>query len=803
MGRPALISILVGAVKTTAAPKEQEEGGERARALADATRVIGYAMHAIKNAMSRRSIARARKNTRCASAATLDTLMSTPDTTPDLAAEHRDRFAVNEVGVARSFPNVRRKNSMRLSSLGIALLAALSAPAAALAQGGATSGGAGATPPAPNAPATTAPAASAPTTTTTTTMTPTPVSPPPAAPAVTPAPASPPATLTPTTTAAPAAPPKAPSSVDLSLPPSLPAVTGTTLTTKQAESLTPTTSSGAGSDEWKFTFHGYFRAPLHASWGPPSPTNPPSSTGGPGSVNPYPPGADPPPGTQLHALPRVPGYQYTSWEFTNTLGGPWTQLNFSYGNSRVTGTVIIDSWNQTDGSYKNLQAQQGIDQVFLTLNYPDALGDYGGLIWNIGSFANRYGAAGKYDGGMYETYLFGRTHVTGETLTANLTNLDAPGDWAVTLEHGVGMKLNAVPFLDNPWYKVIGNGMSSGSNYQSDQDLEYLPYSGPVPEGSTFLHHAHVFAKYRKTWTLGAHYLFTWTPDDNWSPINSTRTDPTNPNGDPRLTQRTAGPIQGSMAILGGEARFEGREYGYGYLGYSHIDARNINALAQSVEVLHSYSGYSFKENFFGRTYNKHNGLYQGPENETGTVDSIMAQYSFSLGAWNKAPEEFWGDGTDLVFTAFGLLSIVHSPASPYAVVNNPDPSRNLAQLWDMTTKKLKFGLDAQYTPLSWLGFGARYDNVKPDLDSAYSRTTQTVQVNGQSLLLQNAGGSDLNFQVLTARAVLKTEFVTHETVTLLYSHYFLGPAAYPSYPLNWVARADADAVQLAATLWW
>jgi hypothetical protein len=68
---------------------------------------------------------------------------------------------------------------------------------------------------------------------------------------------------------------------------------------------------------------------------------------------------------------------------------------------------------------------------------------------------------------------------------------------------------------------------------------------------------------------------------------------------------------------------------------------------------------------------------------------------------------------------------------------------------------------------------------------------------------LQNAGGSDLNFSVLTARAVLKTQFVTHETVTLLYSHYFLGPAAYPSYPLNWVARADADAVQLAATLWW
>ncbi len=46
-------------------------------------------------------------------------------------------------------------------------------------------------------------------------------------------------------------------------------------------------------------------------------------------------------------------------------------------------------------------------------------GEYGGLVWNVGTFQNRYGTAGKYDGGMYETYLFGRTHQTGETLTGD------------------------------------------------------------------------------------------------------------------------------------------------------------------------------------------------------------------------------------------------------------------------------------------------------------------------------------------------------------------------------------------------
>jgi hypothetical protein len=142
------------------------------------------------------------------------------------------------------------------------------------------------------------------------------------------------------------------------------------------------------------------------------------------------------PGTQWHSPTRVPGYNYQDWNFTNTVHGPWTQLNFSYGNSRAMATVIVNSYAVQDGGYRNLQAQQGIDQAFLTLNFPDALGDFGTLTWNVGTFQNRYGTMGKYDGGMYETYIIGRTHVTGETLTANLTNLDSAGNWQLTLEHG-------------------------------------------------------------------------------------------------------------------------------------------------------------------------------------------------------------------------------------------------------------------------------------------------------------------------------------------------------------------------------
>ena len=140
-----------------------------------------------------------------------------------------------------------------------------------------------------------------------------------------------------------------------------------------------------------------------------------------------------------------------------------------------------------------------------------------------------------------------------------------------------------------------------------------------------------------------------------------------------------------------------------------------------------------------------------------------------------------------MVLTAFGLMSIVNSKAPPIAV--EQDASR--AVTWDMSTKKLKMGLDAVYTPLYWLGFNARFDWVQPDLDAAYSRT------------LGVSGGSDKSFEVITARLLFRTQFVTHEQIQLQYAHYWLGNAAYPPYPYEWVARSDAHMVGVFASMWW
>ena len=132
------------------------------------------------------------------------------------------------------------------------------------------------------------------------------------------------------------------------------------------------------------------------------------------------------------------------------------------------------------------------------------------------------------------------------------------------------------------------------------------------------------------------------------------------------------------------------------------------------------------------------------------------------------------------------------------------DSNQLLGDQWNMSTKKLKFGVDALYTPLSWLGYGVRFDHVRPDMDGAYSRTTFPGVTFADGSVLTNPGGNDMNFSVLTGRLLIRSDFVTHETVNLQYSRYFLGKQAYPGeYKYQWLPVSDANLVEVSATLWW
>ncbi len=134
----------------------------------------------------------------------------------------------------------------------------------------------------------------------------------------------------------------------------------------------------------------------------------------------------------------VPDANYIDWRYTNSMVGPWTELNFHYGNDRVKATVQIASYNITDSGYRRLESNLGINEAFLSMTWPEFLSENARLTLIAGAYTNRYGAAGRYDAGRYETYLFGRTHTAGETadLRLRLERLDGRGGGRVRGQAG-------------------------------------------------------------------------------------------------------------------------------------------------------------------------------------------------------------------------------------------------------------------------------------------------------------------------------------------------------------------------------
>lgn len=413
-------------------------------------------------------------------------------------------------------------------------------------------------------------------------------------------------------------------------------------------------------------------------------------------------------GGDLHAPPRVPDGAYTDWRFTNVQTGPWTELRFSYGNGRVAANVHIAAFDVTDASYASSQAQLGINESFLTLNYSDLFGPRGGVVWNVGAFSNRYGAAGRYSAGKYETYLFGATHVAGETATLFY---DLSDDYTLLFEHGVGAKLQPTPFVP---------GLPPA---------DFLPYPGDQPQGSTLVHHAHLGVAWNRMATVAAHYLTSWT-DDADEPSEQ----------------------DGHVTSVGVEVELVDSQFGDGYIGYGHLESETPQRLAGALEVLHTIAGWSICD------------VYFGAESEcTGSVDTLLFQHTFSVSRFLWHPAPFWGQGPDVLVSAFGMFNRIDSD----------DPT------FDAPRKRLKLGGEATYVPNRWLGMSLRYDLVQPDLDDA-----------------------NQSFQVITPRLIVTSQFASHEQVSLEYSHYIHGDGVINSYPFEDVPPDDG-VFQITATMWW
>jgi hypothetical protein len=404
-----------------------------------------------------------------------------------------------------------------------------------------------------------------------------------------------------------------------------------------------------GEGEWRFDFHGLLTAPLNMGFN--SRPNP-----GPGQSK-----------LVLHSPPVVPD-DLETFSHTGVVPTTYAQLNFSEGNSIVTGNVsIVAKQANVSESFLEPADQLGITDVYLSV-LPPLGGKRLHLQLLVGAFTTRYGATGEYDEGRYGTPVIARISGVGELATAHT----AHGSWIFVFEEGLHGQTNKASSSITP--DIWNNFADPGA-------------------GSTFVAHAHVGVGYARRLTLGGHLIRAWSQDD--------RDGPTEPDG--------------RINIFAGDLRLGLGRFGHLYLAYAYTNALQARAISRVLSVLNTQGGAGLMEEYLGPN-----------SNGTGTLNTVGAQYDLSIGRLASYPIPFSGDGPDLVVSVFGLLTHVTSPdaSSPYAGFPT------VPQVSYGGATKRKFGVEGTYSMLSWLAGSMRFDHVDPftsDHDFSFSVLTSRL----------------------------------------------------------------------------
>jgi hypothetical protein len=397
-------------------------------------------------------------------------------------------------------------------------------------------------------------------------------------------------------------------------------------------------------DQWKFSYNGYFRAPLRVGMGKRDIAYAGQSE------------------TTFHA-PLIPDDQYLSWQSTKHNRRDWAELFFSYGNSWAKGVVAIQGFNFTDASAYQNGSQFGIGQGWLELT-PALPWENLRLKAKIGSFWNRYGNMGQWDSGEYDTYLFGRTHVMGETVRLEYDFADQP--ITIGIEDGVGAK--------RPDAQVYNSGRF------------------------TMLHHLHTDLAWDNRITLGLHFLHAFTAEE--ARFTGPQQGWVSPSEYVSPYQSVTQP-DGRMLVFGGEARFDMPDvFGYLYLGASYVDLKDAVTVAPAIEVIHSYGGGEFNMGVTGNYLDSESCRWQLSgatcSGGNGNVMTLAGQYVGKIG--DLLGESPFGDGQDLTVKLYGMFNRVKSK----------DPLNDGIQ-------KVKFGTDVQFDAFDALAFATRFDYLAPN----------------------------------------------------------------------------------------
>ena len=361
-------------------------------------------------------------------------------------------------------------------------------------------------------------------------------------------------------------------------------------------------------------------------------------------------------GQQLHTYhsgPRTPD-SYGMFGGTNVTPGSWVELNFEYGNSIVTSHVKLTTFKPSSATgFTESNSQNFVNEAYLTFKIPTtgALG----VNWTVGAFRNAYGGLGQYGLGQYNMSVIGEPFGVGETLSLSYALNDA---YTLHLEHGIMGRLTKTP-----------NGALPGNEYSAS--------SSALP--SSWVNHAHLGMDIKGSIPLvmALHYLNNFSADER-----DQRDDPQT-----FWIDESHRP-DARLQVLGASLNMIDNHYGNFGLAASYADAKYAELLTGMV-LYGAFTGDQATQRYFGPR-----------GGGTGKMAVFGGEYNLSWAKLIQYPNEFWGEGPDLITSAFVTGASLTS--------NDPDFDGR---------KMFKLGAEVTYRFIPWVSLSGRFDHVSPKLN--------------------------------------------------------------------------------------
>lgn len=309
---------------------------------------------------------------------------------------------------------------------------------------------------------------------------------------------------------------------------------------------------------------------------------------------------------------------------------------------------------------------------------------------------------------------------------------------------GAGEVLNLEYDLDDTWVAILDHGIQGPRAGKAPIDVAPVGSTGNANPiwVAAWTHHEHLSLLKKgdeSQLQFTLHYLHNWAQDDT----AQRRVDVPYTEGVNEAYIR-----DGSISVYGIDGRWISKTYGYLAGGVSYIVGKD----AYPLKGLLTWGGDGERLT---------NAWWGTDTGGTGKLLLAAVNWSASLGRIITYPDPFPGDHPDVQIDAGFSIGKSWSDSEPF------DRTRH------------KYGVAALYTFLPWLGAGLRVDRVVPN--SQDSRET---------------------FHVIVPRLQFKTDWNTHETLTLSYVKWFFGSRSRAD---NFIAPylLDDQVVALNYNMYW